>query len=358
MQLLQTLMMMCVRTELLDASMTVAEALRLESTATTTATTTTTSARPAQTEMPQRQFSDFALTGHLQRPSLRLVYAPYRLTVSFRHIPGVPELFHCASFVSFESTVADTLEAVVDEFAVRTIAVHGAKSAKIDYCLERLGHNRDDDDGGAGSVQDPAALVLDLISAATAHGDELLRLRMTISPAWLARIGTVAAAAFSAGEGRRAPVFARQTSSSPSKAAAWRPSSLFGGLWANDGSTTTSPTKKHDKDASDSTVKASTDDDEPRTPTDSASTVSKRFSVALDWFSAAGGGGGGGAEAIPPQSARSSVVSAPIALSWQPTDDGVAAPKEVVAGSDEDLDQGIENMIVRHAIGTITSSKR
>lgn len=82
---------------------------------------------------PSRNFSDFTLTAHLQVPLIRLVYLPYRVDIAFTHVPEIPEDFKLAWYVGGHMTVAQTIDAVLDELGVRKIVTQGSKSARVEY---------------------------------------------------------------------------------------------------------------------------------------------------------------------------------------------------------------------------------
>jgi len=92
-----------------------------------------TSSRPDQ---PQRQFSDFVLTQHLQSPSLRLCYLPNSVEVEFQHIPAFPEGWKWKMFLSAEMTAGETVEAIVEELGVRKVVIQGHKTARVEYVVQ------------------------------------------------------------------------------------------------------------------------------------------------------------------------------------------------------------------------------
>lgn len=97
-----------------------------------------TSPRPDQ---PQRQFSDFVLTQHLQSPSLRLCYLPNSVEVEFQHIPGFPEGWKWKMFIAAEMTAGETVEAIVEELGVRKVVIQGHKTARVEYVVQIIDSN-------------------------------------------------------------------------------------------------------------------------------------------------------------------------------------------------------------------------
>ena len=85
--------------------------------------------------LPARMFSDFALTAHLQVPLIRLVYLPFQLEITFRHIPEIPEGFTYPWFTARETTAADVVEGLLDEHGIRKLVTQGSKSARVEYTL-------------------------------------------------------------------------------------------------------------------------------------------------------------------------------------------------------------------------------
>lgn len=80
--------------------------------------------------------SDFLLTSHLHAPSLRLIYLPYELQVTFIHIPAFPEGWGWRQWIGGETTVAEALEQLIETLGVRKVILHGAKTARVEYVLQ------------------------------------------------------------------------------------------------------------------------------------------------------------------------------------------------------------------------------
>ena len=93
------------------------------------------------------QFSDFLLSSHLHAPTLRLVFTPHLVALTFEHVPGFPEGQHVRLFVGAETTAGEAVEALVEELAVKKFVVQGHKSARVEYCIQAR-----NEDGGASAL--------------------------------------------------------------------------------------------------------------------------------------------------------------------------------------------------------------
>ncbi|GAA5950997.1 hypothetical protein JCM3765_004650 [Sporobolomyces pararoseus] len=228
---------------LLGSELTIEQAL--QTTGVVDAFSLSTSPRPDQ---PQRQFSDFVLTQHLQTPSLRLCYLPNAIEVEFQHVPGFRESWKWKMFVSADMTAGETVEAIVEELGVRKVVVHGHKTARVEYVVQIV-----DPDQATQTLTAPTRLLPLLLK--NSPNPSNLSIRFTVSPTWLKKAGTVAFAisgAHSSDISTNASKSSSSSSSSKPRIASrdgggWRPSSLFGGLWGGEqsaGSDETSASKQ------------------------------------------------------------------------------------------------------------------
>lgn len=129
---------------------------------------------------PDGKKDEHLVSSHLHAPRLRLVYLPYRLTLTFVSIPDIPEGFTLTHFLSRASTTAEVIDAIVEELGIKQVVLLGAKSARIEYSLET-------DDSPLSSTASPLSSILQ----ARAEGPPY-QVRFTLSKAWFAKIGTVA----------------------------------------------------------------------------------------------------------------------------------------------------------------------
>ena len=94
---------------------------------------------PVSAPKPTRNLSDFLLSQHLFAPSLRLVYLPYKLSLTFLTVPHFPERFKWTTFLGAETTAVEALSQLIETLGVRKVALHGAKTAKVEYVLQMSG---------------------------------------------------------------------------------------------------------------------------------------------------------------------------------------------------------------------------
>lgn len=94
---------------------------------------------PFSMPRPSRNMSDFLLTSHLHAPSLRLVYLPHRTTLTFLHIPHFPEGWQWTTFLGAELTAAEAIVQLIETLGVCKVALHGVKTAKVEYVLQTSG---------------------------------------------------------------------------------------------------------------------------------------------------------------------------------------------------------------------------
>ncbi|CAO1622300.1 unnamed protein product [Parajaminaea phylloscopi] len=159
--------------------------------------------------------SDSFPSAHLLATRLKLVCgAPeLALRLRFAHVPEIRDgwdtrlWFLPANAVGF--SVADLIEAVIEELGIRRVVLQGSKSARVEYALAVPSPG-----GPAAPLPPPPALpaatsLSDIIGALQTqeHTSQELRyptLLFTVSATWLNRLGTVAAGF--ARHARRAPL--------------------------------------------------------------------------------------------------------------------------------------------------------
>lgn len=91
---------------------------------------------PTTMPKPSRNMSDFVLTTHLHNPALRLVYLPYKIALTFLNIPHFPEHWEWTTFVGADLTAAEALSQLIETLGVHKVALHGAKTARVEYVLQ------------------------------------------------------------------------------------------------------------------------------------------------------------------------------------------------------------------------------
>lgn len=216
----------------------------------------------------------------MEIPLLRLVYLPYRLHIHFQGIPDMPEGFTRPLFVTGKMTSADTINSIVEEYGLWTVVTLGSKSARIEYVLN-----------ASNQFLHPSSQVMPHLQALSIAGPPYA-LSMTISTAWIGRIGNLANKLKKATQRPRLPVMnisQRTENTSPSRSAI-RPVSLWGSIWYADHGANTSQleavpaTNKNEEDTTviadvDRTVKVPQTAGPRKGSTTAASTVNRLSSL-------------------------------------------------------------------------------
>lgn len=299
------------------------------------------------------------------------------LELEFYNIPAFPEGFLWRFWISAETTAAQAVETIVEELGVRKVVVHGTKTAKVEYVLQTVS----DGQGTLARLCTDVVPVspLPLVAASTiptstplvsyllaTQGQPPWKVNFTISPAWVARAGTVALGiAGAVSSSSKLNDKARIASRSEGKEGGWRPTSLFGGLWS--GATVEEGTgedeEEEEEEEGEGTIKglaaAETAGDEggPRTTqTSQSSTKARLSSLFTDWI--APDASTGATETTSP-APRSRLVSEPVPAarrfsSWTPGSrmsfvEGDGVEEEAAVEDEGELNEALEKLMVGRA---------
>jgi hypothetical protein len=97
---------------------------------------------PLRPPQPTRQFSEFLSTSHLHTSSLRLIYLPYVLKLTFKHVPRIPEDWKWKFWIGRGMNAADVVEEIIDELGLQRLGSSAGKTERFEYILSI--------DGGSG----------------------------------------------------------------------------------------------------------------------------------------------------------------------------------------------------------------
>ncbi|KAK4055124.1 hypothetical protein OIV83_000404 [Microbotryomycetes sp. JL201] len=164
---------------------------------------------------------------HGETLRLQLVYRPHEAEIEIDHsLPDLKDRRFHRVWLDCNSSATDCVTELVDLIGVKRIIRIGNKTVRVHHVIQALTMESQDN---WHTISAPTK-VLHYVKNMGQQGDPF-RLRLTVSPSWLASAGDAVARYFGVENAAFAPDLVTESVLRPTSGLEWRPTSLLGGMW-------------------------------------------------------------------------------------------------------------------------------